>query len=261
MAEKKFVVAHRNKLEETEEVRSKGLLKLYFWFFTKSIKVIMNEGLKQFARKALLVSNQEKNKMFSKIIPPNMKTKRINDFKKLYHLFNPRAYWCGIPVIKNPLDLWIYQEIINNTRPDFIIETGTHMGGSALFFASICDFVGRGKVITIDIRKKPTPRHPRIIRIIGSSISDSVVKKIEQIVDKKRVMVSLDSDHDKDYVLKELELYSKFVSVGSYIVVEDVTPEVVEEFLHKRKDFVADRTQEKFLLTSFPKSFLKRVSW
>jgi cephalosporin hydroxylase len=60
-----------------------------------------------------------------------------------------------VPVWKSPLDLWIYEEIIYRTKPDVLIEAGTYKGGSALYFASIFQLMGNGRVITIDIRATP----------------------------------------------------------------------------------------------------------
>ena len=41
--------------------------------------------------------------------------------------------WLGVPVQKLPLDLWIYQEVVCETAPELVVETGTASGGSALF--------------------------------------------------------------------------------------------------------------------------------
>jgi hypothetical protein len=37
----------------------------------------------------------------------------------------------GVPALKYPSDSWSYQEIVYETKPDLIIETGTNEGGSA----------------------------------------------------------------------------------------------------------------------------------
>jgi cephalosporin hydroxylase len=96
---------------------------------------------------------------------------------------------------------------------------------------------------------------------------------LKKIVGNQRTMVVLDSAHEKEHVLKEIELYSKFVQKGDYLVVEDtdinghpVRPEfglgpmeAVGTFLRKREDFIIDSKREKFMLTSCPKGFLKRI--
>ena len=61
-----------------------------------------------------------------------------------------QTFWLGTTVRKCAFDLWTYQEIIVETRPDLIVETGTYLGGSALYMASVCDLVGHGKVVTVD---------------------------------------------------------------------------------------------------------------
>src|SRR5437763_12942002 len=59
--------------------------------------------------------------------------------------------WLGVPLWKNPLDLWVYQEIVHTVRPALIVETGTYRGGSALYLASLCDLMDHGRIITIDV--------------------------------------------------------------------------------------------------------------
>ena len=52
------------------------------------------------------------------------------------------TYWHGHPILKCPLDMWIYQEMIWKIKPDYIIETGTFHGGSALYYAHLFDLQG-----------------------------------------------------------------------------------------------------------------------
>jgi cephalosporin hydroxylase len=201
----------------------------------------------------------------------------IDDFHKLY--YNNRTwkntYWLGIPTQKCPLDLWIYQEIITKLKPDLIIETGTANGGSALYLASICDLIGKGKVLTIDVSaKKNRPKHRRINYLLGSSTSNKILEEVKRRIRKEDViLVILDSDHRFDHVLEELNVYSGLVSKGSYLIVEDtninghpVQPnwgqgpmEAVTEFLKRNDDFMIDEDREKFLLTFNPKGCLRKV--
>src|SRR3954469_4333597 len=80
-----------------------------------------------------------------------------DNFHRLYYESRERTwgntFWLGHRVLKCPLDLWIYQEILYEVRPALIIETGTYLGGSALFLASICDLLG-GEVVTVDADRR-----------------------------------------------------------------------------------------------------------
>lgn len=186
------------------------------------------------------------------------------------------TYWLGNLVQKIPLDPWIYQEIVYYLKPDLIIECGTGRGGSAFYFASICDLLNKGIVVTTDTYDfKDKPPHDRIHYIIGDSTSEIVVEKIKTFINEKNVvMVVLDSDHHKEHVLNELRIYSQFVSKGSYIIVEDsninghpVLPhygpgpmEAIKDFLKENHNFIIDKTKEKFYLTFNPKGYLKKIN-
>jgi len=181
--------------------------------------------------------------------------------------------WLGIPLLKCPLDLWDYQEIIVETQPDIIIETGTYKGGSALYFAFLLDLLGNaGQVVSIDVAAFPDlPNHPLITYLDGSSTEDHIVTQVEALVQsKKRVMVILDSDHACEHVFKEMNIYGPMVTPGAYMIVEDsnvnghpVKPEhgpgpmeAIERYLKKNDDFDVDRGCEKFLMTQNPKGYL-----
>ena len=41
----------------------------------------------------------------------------------------------GIQTLKNPLDFWVYQELIWKVKPDIVVEIGNAFGGSALALA------------------------------------------------------------------------------------------------------------------------------
>ena len=203
----------------------------------------------------------------------------VNAFHNLYGYSGDKTwrntFWRGTPVMNNPMDLWIYQEIIYETRPDWLLETGTYKGGSALFFASLFDLINNGQVVTVDITDfAGKPEHRRIKYLLGSSTSDQLVNKIKRLIkDSDKVMVMLDSDHRAEHVLNELRIYSKLVTQGCYLVIEDtalnghpVYPnfgpgpmEAVQAFLKENNDFVVDESREKFLFTASPRGYLRKV--
>lgn len=181
--------------------------------------------------------------------------------------------WFGYALVKCPLDLWIYQELLVQTRPDVVVETGTWCGGSALYMAMIQDLIGHGRIITIDNEAKPgRPEHPRITYVTGSSTEPSIVARVREAVDDRRTMVVLDSDHRAEHVYREIIAYHPLVQVGDYLIVEDtnvnghpVRPdfgpgpmEAVDRFLRENDDFAPDPQCERFLLTMNPNGYLKR---
>jgi cephalosporin hydroxylase len=185
-----------------------------------------------------------------------------------------RATWLGAQALKNPLDLWVYQEIIFETRPEVIVETGTYRGGSALFLASMCDLLGVGEVVSIDIEavRDDYPRHPRIAYLGGRSSTDpDVVGEVGRRIDGRNALVILDSDHSQAHVEAELDVYAPFVPVGCYVIVEDsnigrirkdLLPgpfEAIERFLAGSNAFEIDPEREKFLITWNPSGYLRRV--
>jgi cephalosporin hydroxylase len=138
--------------------------------------------------------------------------------------------WMGRPVIQLPEDLIRIQELVWAERPDVILETGIAHGGSLVFFASLFETLGHGRVIGVDIEIRPHNRaaieaHPlagRIALVEASATSDEAAAAVRALVEPgEKAMVVLDSNHSRAHVLAELRLYAPFVQVGGYVIVED----------------------------------------
>jgi cephalosporin hydroxylase len=171
-------------------------------------------------------------------------------------------HFLGVEIWQNPFDMWVFQQMITELKPDVIIETGTAHGGSALFFAMMLEKLNPvGRVISVEIdpdvdnniseaRSFPVFRN-RVSIIKGDSVSSQTLDRIQQAIediqrDKNAgrdssdqqdlvVLVTLDSLHSAEHVLEELRVYSQFVSKGSYIVVQDTVidsnPKFVDWFV------------------------------
>lgn len=208
----------------------------------------------------------------------------IQEFHKIYYAHEPyRTKFLGVTSTQYPTDNWVMQEIISEIKPDFIIETGTGQGGTALFYATVLDKVNdNGRVITIDIYDH-VPEvlefkvwTERVEFLKASSVAPETIKQITERVKGKKVLVTLDADHSKNFVLNEMKLYAPLVSLNSYLVVQDTHlggnpnhhPSVqdegpmgaVREFLATRSDFEIDHSRESHLITQNPSGFLKKVS-
>jgi cephalosporin hydroxylase len=205
---------------------------------------------------------------------PPSKGKRVNspNRKALIHRFTMelrevRSHFLGVELVQIPTDNWTMQEIISEIDPDFIIETGTYKGGSALYYASVLDALTKdGKVITVDVVMQHEKAasfdlfRRRVQFIDGDSVAAETIEKISTSVKPEHtVIVTLDSLHNPVHVGKELELYSKFVSVGSYIIVQDMfyggMPQAVGEVLKKHPNFERDSARERYLSPSIAAVF------
>lgn len=138
--------------------------------------------------------------------------------------------WLGRPIIQMPEDLIRIQELIFQVKPDVILETGVAHGGGQVFLASLCRLLGKGRVIGIDVDIRAPARaaleahelYPLMTLIQGSSTDPAVAQQAKALVRPgESALVILDSNHTKDHVRQELELYSSLVGVGSYVVVAD----------------------------------------
>jgi cephalosporin hydroxylase len=199
----------------------------------------------------------------------------------LIHIFKSNivfsSSWMGIRMIKNPLDAWIYQEILWELKPDIVLEIGSFEGGSTLYFAHLLDAIGCGQVISVDIdRSNFKAKHERIVEVTGDSSAPETVAKVRELCQGKKVFAIHDADHTRDKVLADLRAYKDLVSVGSYFIVEDGFTDLftfgdgigmpfpgplkaVEIFVKETPEFIIDRARERYILTFCPRGYLKKI--
>lgn len=210
--------------------------------------------------------------------------------KACEHRYSYNFQWLGRPIIQFPEDIVAIQEIIWNTKPELIIETGIAHGGSLILSASMLQLIGNeGRVLGIDIDIRPHNReaiqtHPlahRIEMIEGSSIDAGIVDQVKTYArGKSPVMVILDSNHTHEHVLSELRQYAPLVTKGSWLLVFDTVVEhmdseafpdrpwgvgnnpltAVHEFLAESDRFELDaEVDNKLLLSVAPGGWLRCV--
>lgn len=184
------------------------------------------------------------------------------------------AAWRGWPMDKCAQDILAYQEIVAHLRPAIIVETGTWHGGSALFWADLCELNGGGRVLSIDVApQQPLPGHPRLTYLVGDSVAPDTIRAAHDWAAGETGLVILDSDHRTLHVLAELDAYSDLVAESGYLIVEDtnvgghpVRPdfglgpyEAVQAWLARTPAFQVDHEVEPFV-TFAPQGYLRPVS-
>jgi cephalosporin hydroxylase len=151
-----------------------------------------------------------------------------------YHLWYYRKQiwntttWIGVKVLKSPVDMWNYQEILCQLQPSLVIEFGTRYGGSALFFASVMRQIGNPfKVFSVDVDgetiSQETRKDPDIELLTMSSLDGRVAARIATLRKEYRgpAFAILDSHHSKAHVLAEMKSLRPLLVSGDYLVVED----------------------------------------
>ena len=189
-------------------------------------------------------------------------------------IMNDTKYF-GIQTWKNPIDFWIYQELIHELKPDVIVEISVNTGGSTLALAHICDQLGKGRVIAVDFSHDQVAdevrQHPRIKLVEGDACV--VFGKVQKLIKRRdNVLVIEDSSHTFDNTLATLEKYAPLIKPGGYFIVEDCichhgldggpSPgpyEAAEAFISQHPNFEIDRSREAFVITWNPKGYLRRT--
>lgn len=149
------------------------------------------------------------------------------------HLF--KQEWLGERFFHLPGDMLALQHLFWTVRPQAAVLTGIAAGGGPVFAASMLDLLGgERRVIAIDPVVHADvrvcfARHPqaKCIEIVEGRTTDKTVfdHVRERVAGLGPVLVVLDHEHTHAHVLRELELYSQLVSVGSYLVVLDTIME------------------------------------
>lgn len=128
----------------------------------------------------------------------------------------------GINCVKCPFDYVLYQMIINEVRPDLIIEIGTWNGGSALYLSDTMKNAGiHGEVHTIDIENRVQDyqilKDPCIKRFTEGFLNYDL--RLTRFF--KKILVIDDGSHHYEDCLDAFKMFNSIVSLGSYYIVED----------------------------------------
>ncbi len=215
-----------------------------------------------------------------------VRTLNAKAFEYKYYL---NFRWLGRPIVQYPQDVIALQEIVWDTKPTLIVETGVAHGGSLILYASLLELMGLpGDVVGVEIELRPHNEEAifahslseRIRVVKGSSTDPAVVAEVAALASEhERVMIVLDSFHSHEHVAAELDLYAPLVTSGNYLVVmgtavgelpakqdlqrawnsERNPGSALAEWLKRGQPFDVDRgLSERLILSDGPGGYLRR---
>lgn len=228
-------------------------------------------------------------------IPPTVEIE-LNESVQEYWLRraaqHTRDVYAGVGISKFPEDLRVYEHLLWRSRPEVVIELGTHEGGSALWFRDrlrTLEAYGHVKtplVVSIDLDTsraaeriaEADPEFGATIHLVSGDVRDPLLpERVRSLIEpRRRCLVVEDTAHVFETTYAALEGFSSFVHVGGYFVVEDGCVDVEEMRLDpswpsgvlpalvawlattRGSHFVVRRDLELYGLTCHPSGFLER---
>jgi cephalosporin hydroxylase len=152
--------------------------------------------------------------------------------------------YMGVPLHKFPEDLRVYEHLLWMSGCDTVIELGTNLGGSALWFrdrlATLAAYgrIAQPRVVSVDTTTAAArerldaadPAWSRTITLIEGDVGDpALVAEVRRAVGPEaRCLVSEDTAHTHESTLASLRGFARFVPPGGFFVVEDGFVDVEE---------------------------------
>ena len=137
-----------------------------------------------------------------------------NYFSEIKNTKWTKFKWKGLTLMKDPMTLTIYQQLIQDIKPKTIIEFGTYEGGSALWMKDLCKSLSLNtEVITIDINPIKPIKEIEFINLDINKINNFKFNKYES-----PIIVIEDCHKNLKGIFNKVD---NFLKKGDYFIVED----------------------------------------
>jgi len=171
----------------------------------------------------------------------------LDDTVRDYWLLRARQHlqdsYAGVPLLKFPEDLRVYEHLLWQAAPEVVIELGARFGGSALWFRDRLRALrswGRIetlRVISVDLDIELARAHltavdpglEDLVLLSGDLLDPELPARVaEHLPPGAPCLVIEDSAHVYETTLAALEGFTDFIPPGGYFVVEDGCVDVEE---------------------------------
>ena len=201
--------------------------------------------------------------------------------------------YAGIPMLKFPEDLRVYEHLLFSERVEVVVEIGVQAGGSALWFRDrLRALAGYGQIsrplvvgVDIDISEarrhlaQVDPTYENEITLVEGDVRDpAVAQRVRGLVEPgTSCLVVEDSAHNYETTTAALTEFARIIRPGGFFVVEDGCVDIEEMRLHvdwprgvipaihdwlasaEGSEFQQRRDLELYGISCHPEGFLQRL--
>jgi cephalosporin hydroxylase len=152
--------------------------------------------------------------------------------------------YAGVPLVKFPEDLRVYEHLLWMSSPSVVVELGTHAGGSALWFRDrlralrAYGRVADVRVVTVDIDVELAERsleaadpswREEIVLLAGDVLDPELPARVaEHFPAGSPCLVVEDSAHTGETTAAALRGFADLVQPGGFMVIEDTCADFEE---------------------------------
>jgi len=143
--------------------------------------------------------------------------------------------WKGKPMMRTVWDFALSSIIVQEIKPQTIIEFGTASGASAIWYADLQRLNGLApRVITIDIHP-PSLQYEGITFLKGDSNAIEEVLSLALLREQPHPWIVIEDSHVN--ILGILNYLHRSFHTGDYVIIEDIDAEdLLVDFLSKHKE-------------------------
>lgn len=170
-----------------------------------------------------------------------------------------RPHWKGVPLVKDPWDIAIYQMLIWELRPSSIIEFGSAFGGSAIWMTDIARAYDLDTQ-TVSYDNKPVSlepeQHPGVTFLRGDCTRLAATIDCTFLATLPHPLLIVEDAHTN--VDAVLEYVHPLTRSGDYLVVEDTVDAAKHDVLGR---FIARHATEYLVDTRYTDQFGYNATW
>lgn len=146
-----------------------------------------------------------------------------------------KSKWKGLTLMKDPMSLTVYQQLIQELKPKTILEFGTYEGGSALWMKDqIKSLELDCHIHTFDINRNnvkfENDKDLTFHEFDNYQVDNFVSNNLSFFKSLKHPILLIEDSHHN--VLELLKAVNEHMLSGDYMVVEDTLDQVKHQTLH-----------------------------